>query len=390
MGIKDRSVVQLQTSQGSIKATAFYHFGIHRDAVAIPIGQGHENSGDVADGFGVNVMNLLPTEMDESGSLALVSTRAQLNAVEDLSYTVNLDGNARQLGRNIAAATTIEELQHGGDHHGAHHFAPHEIEFYPPRSETAGYYKPYRWGMTVDLDRCNGCSACVVACYSENNIPVVGKIRTSIGREMSWIRMERYIEGYGDDFEVRFVPMMCQQCSNAGCEPVCPVYATYHNPEGLNAMIYNRCVGTRYCSNNCSYKVRRFNWFNYEFPAPLDQQLNSTITTRSVGVMEKCNFCQHRLVAAKHEASNIGRDLKDGEVLTACQQTCPTKAITFGNLMDENSQVAKNAKTNDKEHRDRQYEVLPELNFQPAVTYMKKVNTRVAGGGKHGHNTSHG
>jgi molybdopterin-containing oxidoreductase family iron-sulfur binding subunit len=390
MGIKDRSVVQLQTSQGSIKATAFYHFGIHRDAVAIPIGQGHDNSGDVADGFGVNVMNLLPTEMDESGSLALVSTRAQLNAIEDLSYTVNLDGNARQLGRNIAAATTVEELEHGGDHHGAHHFAPHEIEFYPPRSETAGYYKPYRWGMTVDLDRCNGCSACVVACYSENNIPVVGKIRTSIGREMSWIRMERYIEGYGDDFEVRFVPMMCQQCSNAGCEPVCPVYATYHNPEGLNAMIYNRCVGTRYCSNNCSYKVRRFNWFNYEFPAPLDQQLNSTITTRSVGVMEKCNFCQHRLVAAKHEASNIGRDLKDGEVLTACQQTCPTKAITFGNLMDENSQVAKNAKTNDKEHRDRQYEVLPELNFQPAVTYMKKVNTRVAGGGKHGHNTSHG
>ena len=390
MGIKDRSVVQLQTSQGSIKATAFYHFGIHRDAVAIPIGQGHENSGDVADGFGVNVMNLLPTEMDESGSLALVSTRAQLNAVEDLSYTVNLDGNARQLGRNIAAATTIEELQHGGDHHGAHHFAPHEIEFYPPRSETAGYYKPYRWGMTVDLDRCNGCSACVVACYSENNIPVVGKIRTSIGREMSWIRMERYIEGYGDDFEVRFVPMMCQQCSNAGCEPVCPVYATYHNPEGLNAMIYNRCVGTRYCSNNCSYKVRRFNWFNYEFPAPLDQQLNSTITTRSVGVMEKCNFCQHRLVAAKHEASNLGRDVQDGEVLTACQQTCATKAITFGNLMDENSQVSKNAKINDKEHRDRQYEVLPELNFQPAVTYMKKVNTRVAGGGKHGHNTSHG
>ena len=314
MGIKDRSVVQLQTSQGSIKATAFYHFGIHRDAVAIPIGQGHENSGDVADGFGVNVMNLLPTEMDESGSLALVSTRAQLNAVEDLSYTVNLDGNARQLGRNIAAATTVEELEHGGDHHGAHHFAPHEIEFYPPRSESAGYYKPYRWGMTVDLDRCNGCSACVVACYSENNIPVVGKIRTSIGREMSWIRMERYIEGYGDDFEVRFVPMMCQQCSNAGCEPVCPVYATYHNPEGLNAMIYNRCVGTRYCSNNCSYKVRRFNWFNYEFPAPLDQQLNSTITTRSVGVMEKCNFCQHRLVAAKHEAEQYRKRSQGWEV----------------------------------------------------------------------------
>jgi molybdopterin-containing oxidoreductase family iron-sulfur binding subunit len=390
IGIKDRSVVQVQTSQGSIKATAYYNFGIHRDAVAVPIGQGHENSGDVADGFGANVMNLLPTEMDDSGSLALVSTRVELSALEDLSYTVNVDGNARQLGRNIAAATTVEELQHDSGHHATQHFPPHEIEFYPPRSETAGYYKPYRWGMTVDLDLCNGCSACVVACYSENNIPVVGKIRTAIGREMSWIRMERYIEGYGDDFEVRFAPMMCQQCSNAGCESVCPVYATYHNPEGLNAMIYNRCVGTRYCSNNCAYKVRRFNWFNYEFPAPLDQQLNSAITTRSVGVMEKCNFCQHRLVAAKHEATNLGRDLKDGEVLTACQQTCPTKAISFGNLMDENSQVAKKAKNNDKDHRDRQYEVLAELNYQPAVTYLKKVNTRVAGGDKGGHKASHG
>ena len=391
MGIKDRSVVQITTSQGSIKATAYYSFGIHRDAIAIPIGQGHENSGDVADGFGVNVMSILPTATDASGSLALVNTRAKLSPLDDLSYTVNLDGNARQLGRNIAAATTVEELQHGEDHHAEPHFAPHEIEFYPPRSETAGYYKPYRWGMTIDLDRCNGCSACVVACYSENNIPVVGKVRTSIGREMSWLRMERYIEGYGDDFEVRFAPMMCQQCSNAGCEPVCPVYATYHNPEGLNAMIYNRCVGTRYCSNNCAYKVRRFNWFNYEFPAPLDQQLNSTITTRSVGVMEKCNFCQHRIVAAKHEASNIGRDLKDGEVLTACQQTCSTKAISFGNLMDENSQVSRNAKINDKEHRDRQYEVLPELNYKPAVTYLKKVNTRVAGGGGKGEQeSSHG
>jgi len=311
--------------------------------------------------------------MDSAGSLTFIGTQAELKMVNEKSYTVNTDGNARQLGRNIAAATTVEKLAKGEEHHGTH---ARPSEFYPDRSETAGYYKPYKWGMTIDLDRCNGCSACVVACYAENNLPVVGKMRTAIGREMSWLRMERYIEGKGDDYETRFTPMLCQQCGNAGCETVCPIYATYHNPEGLNAMVYNRCVGTRYCSNNCAYKVRRFNWFDYEFPAPLDQQLNSTITTREVGVMEKCTFCVQRINNAKHDANNLGRDLEDGEVMTACQQTCPTKAITFGNLMDPESKVAKQALRNDQENRDRQYEVLAELNYKPAITYLKKVNTR--------------
>ena len=337
------------------------------------MGQGHKHSGDVADGFGINVMELLPNKMDNAGNLTFVGTQAELKMVNEKSYTVNTDGNARQLGRNIAAATTVEKLAKGEEHHHKH---ARPSEFYPDRSETAGYYKPYRWGMTIDLDRCNGCSACVVACYSENNLPVVGKMRTAIGREMSWLRMERYIEGKGDDYETRFTPMLCQQCGNAGCETVCPVYATYHNPEGLNAMVYNRCVGTRYCSNNCAYKVRRFNWFDYEFQTPLDQQLNSTITTREVGVMEKCTFCVQRINNAKHDANNLRRDLEDGEVMTACQQTCPTKAITFGNLMDPESQFSKQALRNDQENRDRQYEVLAELNYKPAITYLKKVNTR--------------
>ena len=377
LGINDRAIIEVTTPHGSVNATAYYHFGINRNAIAIPMGQGHQNSGNVADGFGINVMNLLSEKMDTAGNFALVSTQAKLKMVNEKSYTVNTDGNARQLGRDIAAATTVEELNSGGAHHGGH---KRPVEFYPDRAETAGYYKPYRWGMTIDLDRCNGCSACVVACYAENNIPVVGKIRTAIGREMSWIRLERYIEGYGDDFETRFSPMLCQQCGNAGCETVCPVYATYHNPEGLNAMIYNRCVGTRYCSNNCAYKVRRFNWFDYEFPAPLDQQLNTTITTREVGVMEKCTFCVQRIKTAKYDAKNLGRDLEDGEVVTACQQTCPTKAITFGNLMDPESKVSKNALLDDSEKRDRQYEVLAELNYKPAITYLKKVNTRVVVG----------
>ena len=288
LGINDRAIIEVTTPHCSVHVTAYYHFGIHRNAISIPMGQGHRHSGNVADGFGINVMELLPNKMDNAGSLVFVGTQAKLKLINEKSYTVNTDGNARQLGRDIAAAATVEELAHGEGHQEKHN---RPNEFYPDHSETAGYYKPYRWGMTIDLDRCNGCSACVVACYAENNLPVVGKVRTAIGREMSWIRLERYIEGYGDDFETRFSPMLCQQCGNAGCETVCPVYATYHNPEGLNAMVYNRCVGTRYCSNNCAYKVRRFNWFNYEFPAPLDQQLNSTITTREVGVMEKCTFC---------------------------------------------------------------------------------------------------
>ena len=385
MKIPDRSVVEITTPNGSAQVTAYYQFGIHRGAVAIPMGQGHTQSGSVADGFGINVMNLISAKKDfRSGGLATLTTQAELKLVTNLSYTVRLDGNPRQLGRNIAAATTVTALANGTAY-TPHHGRPKEVtEFYPPRSETAGYYKPYRWGMVVDLDRCNGCSACVVACYSENNIPVVGKMRAAVGREMSWIRVERYIEGYGDEFETRVVPIMCQQCSNAGCEPVCPVYATYHTPEGINAMIYNRCVGTRYCSNNCMYKARRFNWFNYEYQAPLHQQLNSTITTRSVGVMEKCNFCYHRLTAAKNEAMDLGRDLRDGEVTTACQQTCPTQAITFGNLVDSESKVSQLAKRDNPHDRDRQYEIMPEINFKPAVTYLKKVNTRSGAPDAHG------
>jgi len=410
LGINDRAIVEVSTPHGSVQVTAYYHFGIHRNAISIPMGQGHKHFGNVADGFGINVMDLLSDKMDKAGILAFVGTKAKIKLVNEKSFTVNTDGNARQLGRDIAAATTVKKLnvtfnstkereaydrekekeaydREKGNEHSMGHNRP--TEFYPDRSETAGYYKPYRWGMTIDLDRCNGCSACVVACYAENNLPVVGKVRTAIGREMSWIRLERYIEGYGDDFETRFSPMLCQQCGNAGCETVCPVYATYHNPEGLNSMVYNRCVGTRYCSNNCAYKVRRFNWFNYEFPAPLDQQLNSTITTREVGVMEKCNFCVQRIQDAKHDAKNLGRDLKDGEVVTACQQTCPTRAITFGNLMDPESKVSKNALRDNLQKRDRQYEVLAELNFKPAITYLMKVNTREVDGHDSDKHNSH-
>ena len=260
--------------------------------------------------------------------------------------------------------------------HGGGHGVRKNVDFYPHRADqTPGYHDPYRWGMTVDVDRCTGCSACVAACYAENNLAVVGKTRIGLGREMSWITVQRFFEGEGDNYKTLMQPMFCQQCSNAGCEAVCPVYATYHNPDGLNAQIYNRCVGTRYCSNNCAYKVRRFNWFNYEWESPLHLQLNPDVTVRSKGVMEKCTFCVQRIQRAKRSAHGEGRELTDGEVTPACAQTCPTKAITFGNLTDPHSEVSKKAARSRGGHsgRVRQYEVLAILKQQPAVTYLRKV-----------------
>jgi molybdopterin-containing oxidoreductase family iron-sulfur binding subunit len=250
-----------------------------------------------------------------------------------------------------------------------------------------------RWAMTVDLARCTGCAACVTACYAENNIPTVGADwqggtflpdRTGFGanitrsREMAWIRLERYYEGGEDggaNFDTRFVPMMCQQCGNAPCEPVCPVYATYHAPDGLNVQVYNRCVGTRYCSNNCPYKVRYFNWFGYgeparpqyAFPEPLNWQLNPDVTVRGKGVMEKCTFCVQRIRETENRAALEHRGVEPDEFTTACAEACPSRAITFGDAAHEDWAVAK--MVNDR----RAYHVFEELNTFTAVVYLKKV-----------------
>ena len=235
-----------------------------------------------------------------------------------------------------------------------------------------GYYDEfdYHWTMTIDLDRCTGCEACVVACQAENNIPVVGEKRYAMNREIQWIRIERYWEGEYPNVRTGFIPMLCQQCDDAPCETVCPVYATYHNQDGLNTQIYNRCIGTRSCAIYCPYEVRYFNWFTYTWDEPLEQQLNPDVSVREKGVMEKCTFCIQRIRIAKDKAKDDDRRrVRDGEVVPACVQSCPTEALVFGNSNDPEAKVSKMMKN------PRGYKVLEELNTTPSIVYLTKAHS---------------
>jgi molybdopterin-containing oxidoreductase family iron-sulfur binding subunit len=226
----------------------------------------------------------------------------------------------------------------------------------------------HKWGMAIDLDRCTGCQACVVACQAENNVPINEEVRFLEGRAKAWIRVERYWEGEFPNVKARFMPVLCQHCGNAPCEPVCPVYATYHTSEGLNAQVYNRCIGTRYCANNCPYNVRFFNWWEPQWPEPLTSQLNPDVTVRSKGLIEKCTFCVQRINRAKREAKAAGRALADGELQPACAQTCPTDALIFGDWNDPDSRL------NQLKRNPRGYRLLEQLGTEPAVLYLKKVD----------------
>ena len=223
-----------------------------------------------------------------------------------------------------------------------------------------------KWGMVIDLDICTGCQACVTACSMENNIPFVGEDEMAYGRGMQWMRIQRYWEGEYPEVTPTHEPMLCQQCGNAPCEPVCPVFASVHSEqEQLNLQVYNRCIGTRYCANNCPFGARTFNWFDYELPAPMNSYLNPDVSVRRRGIMEKCTFCVQRIVTSRQNASSEGREILDGEVTPACAQACPTEAIVFGNLADPESRVSKLA------HSDRAFRELEELGTQPRVTYLK-------------------
>jgi Fe-S-cluster-containing dehydrogenase component len=232
-------------------------------------------------------------------------------------------------------------------------------------SDNTNSQKP-QWAMVIDLDRCTGCEACVVACNVENNVAVVGPDEAARGRAINWIRVERYFEGEYPDVRASFMPVLCQHCEEAPCEPVCPVYATYHTDEGLSAQVYNRCVGTRYCANNCPYTVRFFNFYDPVWPEPLGKALNPEVSVRSKGVMEKCTFCIQRIRKGEERAKDEGREVRDGDVVPACVQSCATKAMFFGNIADESSEVARLAKSN------RATRLLEDLGTKPRVIYLRK------------------
>lgn len=379
LGIENETLVRLKYAGRELEIPAYVLPGQADGSVAVALGYGRRFAGNV----GGNVDEQVPpvgadayrlrrsTAMwfDRGLSLEPTGKKYPLATTQDHHAIdlVGLKSRNERLGDLVREATLAEYKEHP-------EFAQHTVH-HPPLVSLfqEPTYEGYRWGMSIDLNKCIGCSACMVACQAENNVPIVGKSRVLQGREMHWIRVDRYFRGDVDDPAVSYQVVTCQHCGNAPCEQVCPVMATVHSAEGLNEMVYNRCVGTRYCSNNCPYKVRRFNFFNYhkdlENPenAVLKMLYNPEVTVRSRGVMEKCTYCVQRIQAAKIEAKNEVRPIRDGEVRTACQQACPTEAILFGDLNNPESQVLQAHTAN------RSYRMLAELNIQPRTSYLARI-----------------
>jgi len=374
-GWKQENLLRIEAKTGALEAPIYATESVKPSILVMSIGQGHEGYGRYAKGWGQNPFAVMPLATDPaSGGPVMISDTVSVSVAGKKKALATTSGSRIQHGRKIALTVSLGELNSGGKGKkqgldmNAFPLALPLPEGYDPKRDI---YPPhdhntYRWSMVVDLDRCIGCNACAAACYAENNIGIVGENRIIEGREMAWLSVERYHNANRME-ETVFLPMLCQHCDNAPCESVCPVYAPHHSKEGLNNQVYNRCIGTRFCAQNCPYKVRRFNWFAWEWPAPSHMQLNPDVTVRAKGVMEKCSFCIQRIKSAHTVAKNEKRLILDGEVLPACVQTCPTDALTFGNLMDKQSRVRKLVAD------PRAYQVMGYLNTKPAVIYLKKV-----------------
>lgn len=357
LGLEEGDVVSLESPSGVFEFPVQIQPGQAARTVSMAVGYGRTHCGKAGNKVGTNVY---PLKIAASVTLKKTGRKVELAATQT---------HHSMEGRPIVQETSLEALikKQTGDS---------QPEEKPITLWEEWSSEGHAWGMSIDLNACTGCSACIVSCQAENNVPVVGKDEVTRRREMHWIRLDRYYSGSEDNPETVHQPMMCQHCGNAPCETVCPVLATVHSTDGLNQQVYNRCVGTRYCANNCPYKVRRFNWFDYAHNDKFDYNMNSDLGTmvlnpdivvRSRGVMEKCSMCVQRIQEGKLQAKREGRALKDGDIQVACQQSCPSQAITFGDLNDQESRVARH-------NRDgRFYHVLEELNVKPGVGYLMKV-----------------
>jgi len=371
------TVVDVALNGSKVTAAAWTLPGQAENSVVLPLGYGRTLAGFTGSNKGFNAYAVRISNALWVASDGKITPTGDEYPLACTQYHFNMEG------RQILSTGTLAEYQKNPA------FAHEGVE--APTKDNSLYkefeYKGYAWGMAIDLNKCNGCNACVVACQSENNIPVVGKDQVMRGREMHWIRIDRYYansesaasgKATGDPAEYNpsldnpqtfFQPVPCQQCENAPCEQVCPVGATAHSAEGLNDMVYNRCIGTRYCSNNCPYKVRRFNFLRFQdWDTPQLKLLrNPEVSVRSRGVMEKCTYCVQRINNGRIEAEKQNRPIRDGEIVTACESACPSEAIIFGNANDPNSRVAK------LKAQQRNYSLLGELNARPRTTYLAAV-----------------
>jgi molybdopterin-containing oxidoreductase family iron-sulfur binding subunit len=382
LGLANEDWVRVDYAGRSLELPVWLLPGMADSVVALTLGYGRSHAGRIGSGVGFDAFTLRTSKapgFDRGLRLTKLARKYPLSETQN---------HGSMEGRPIVRESTLAELRanaaaqpqaegaHAEDAHAPKGGGASALGVFAEDPQLFSLWKEHtydqglQWGMTIDLNACIGCNACMTACQSENNVPVVGKVQVAKQREMHWLRVDRYFSGDpSGSTEVVFQPVPCMHCEDAPCEQVCPVAATVHDGEGLNVMVYNRCIGTRYCSNNCPYKVRRFNFFNYTKDTPdiLKLAMNPDVTVRARGVMEKCTYCTQRINRAKIDAKLAGRELRDGDVKTACQQACPASAIEFGNLRDTSSRVAKTKADS------RNYALLAELNTKPRTTYLAKV-----------------
>jgi molybdopterin-containing oxidoreductase family iron-sulfur binding subunit len=383
LGLVESDVIAVKSNDNTVLVPVMAVPGHPDGAITVSLGYGRRNGGRVAGGLGYNAYAIRTsrallfapgatvTKTKDTYEFCITKSHytdnRSITAGGDGSGTHSLEGNEAST-RGIVRVATLEEFKQNPNFAHEEEWVAEDPE--PDTSMFANWrYDKDAWGMAIDMNSCVGCNACVVSCYAENNIAVVGRHNVKTGRIMQWLRIDTYFEGDLETPRAHFQPMTCQQCENAPCEQVCPVGATVHSPEGLNIMVYNRCVGTRYCSNNCPYKVRRFNFLLYsDFETEsLKLMRNPDVTVRSRGVMEKCSYCSQRIMATRIATDKENREIRDGEVVTACQQACPTGAISFGNINDRSSKVYK------LKSQKRNYGVLADLNTRPRTTYIAEV-----------------